>query len=336
VDEPAAPAEAVSHRPVRFSEIVGQPKLIMRLETHLKVAVARGAQPGHILLDGGPGLGKTTIAQAIVTELNERGMPSRFHEITADAISNARKLALELAKVGAGDVFFVDEIQALKPSAQVALLRVMEDGVMFVEGTAKQPAIRFDVPAFTLVAATTHPGKLSAPVRDRFKFTGHLEPYSFDDLQLVVLSYGERVDIKMEFEAAELIARAARYTPRIATRLVDSVRDYAYEVTGDFDAPIDEETARQGLEYAGIDRYGLDDRDRRYLHKLCVDFLGGPIGKDALMCTLNVDKDELEIIESYLLTAGLLDRHRTGRCATRATYIALGFDPVPPVLNGLR
>lgn len=333
-DEPVAATEAPSHRPVRFAEIVGQAKLLMRLETHLKAAVARGAQPGHILLDGGPGLGKTTIAQAVCGELTGLGVSSRFHEITADVITNPRKLAVELAELQAGDVWFVDEIQALKPAVQVTLLRVMEDGLLFIEASSKTPAIRFEVPSFTLVAATTHPGKLSAPVRDRFKFVGHLEPYSFDDLQMVVLAYAERCDSKLDFEAAEIIARASRYTPRRSVRLTDAVRDYAYEVTGDLDAPIDAETARQGLEYNDTDEFGLDERDRRYLRCLCMEFNGGPIGAPVLAATLGMDMTELTgDIEPYLMTAGLLTRRPNGRCATTASYMVLGL-PVPPILNG--
>lgn len=329
-----APAESNAHRPVRFAEIVGQPKLLMRLETHLRAAVARGGQPGHILLDGGPGLGKTMLAQAITGELKALGVEARCHELTADTISSPRKLAMELAVLSAGDVFLVDEIQALKPLVQTALLRVLSDGVMFVEATSKHPAERFDVPAFTLVGATTHPGKLSDALRSRFKFSGHLDPYSFDDLTLVTLSYSERIGVKIEFEAAELIAKASRYTPRRAERLVDAVRDYAFEVTGDSDAPIDMETAEQGLEYQDIDRFGLEERDRRYLRCLIHDYNGGPIGAPVLSASLGMDLTELtNDVEPYLLTSGLLTRRPNGRCATKASYTVLGI-PVPPIISG--
>lgn len=332
--EITAPAETIAHRPVRFSEIVGQPTLLMRLETHLRASVARGGQPGHILLDGGPGLGKTTIAQAVCGELDSLGLTSRFHEMTADVIRNPRKLAIELAKLADGDVLFIDEVHALKTSVQVALLRVLEDGVLFVEGDAKNPSVEFTVPPFTLVGATTHPGKLSNPLRDRFKFVGHLQPYTFDELQLVILSYAERLKIDMKFEAAQVIARASRYTPRRGIRLFEAVRDYAYEVTGELDSVIDEDTALQGLEYADIDQYGLEERDRRYLRVLITDFMGGPVGEVALSATLTMDVTELRNdVEPYLMIAGLLTRRSSGRCATKDTYTVLGL-AVPPMING--
>lgn len=330
----AAPTESNAHRPVRFAEIVGQPKLLMRLETHLRASVARGGQPGHVLLDGGPGLGKTTIGQAVCGELGALGIESRFHEMTADVIRTPRKLAMELAELTDGDVLFIDEIHALKTGVQVALLRVLEDGILFVEGDSKSPSIQFEVPSFTLVGATTHPGKLSNPLRDRFKFVGHLEPYTFEELQLVVLSYAERLGVDMKFEAAEIIARASRYTPRRGVRLLDAIRDYAFEVTGELDSVIDEDTALQGLEYSDIDQYGLEERDRRYLRCLVHDFMGGPVGEGLLAATLNMDVSEVRNdVEPYLMIAGLLARRTNGRCATKDTYTVLGL-AVPPMLNG--
>lgn len=332
---PVEPAENDSERPTRFNDIVGQGELLMRLGTHLKAAVARGTQPGHILLDGGPGLGKTTIGQAVSGELREEwGQTSRFREITGDAIGNQRKLAVELSRIEAGDIWFIDEIQTLKPAVQTALLRVLEDGVLFVEGNSKGPAVKFDVPPFTLVGATTHPGKLSRPLRDRFKFTGHLEPYDFDDMQLVLLGYAERLGIDLEFEAAEIIAHASRYTPRRGIILLGKIRDYAFDITDDHDAVIDVETALQGLEYWGVDQYGLEARDKRYLGKLVKDFMGGPVGATTLASVLNMDATEIHNdIEPYLHIAGLLARGQSGRCATRATYVVLGL-PVPPMING--
>jgi Holliday junction DNA helicase RuvB len=316
--------------------MVGQTRLLWRLQTHLEAAIARGSQPGHIMLDGGPGLGKTTIAKGVAGELCAAGVESRFHEITADAISNPRKLAVELSKLSTGDVLFVDEIQAMKTSVQCALLRVMEDGIMFVEGNNKSPAIRFEVPAFTLIAATTHPGKLSQPLRDRFKFVGHLEPYDFDDLQLVLLTYAERSGMKLDDDAAEIIAGASRYTPRIAIKLLGGVRDYAFTVTKDIDAPIDVETAKQGLEFAGVDTYGLEERDRRVMTVMLQDFDGGPIGLTPLASTLGMDITELtRDVEPYLVRAGLWSLMPGGRGATKATWIVITGDS-PAMINGRR
>lgn len=323
-DVPVEVAERPSAPTVRFAGIVGQGRLIMRLETHLRSAVARGAQPGHILLDGGPGLGKTTLAQAVAGELAALNVESVFHELTGDTISNPRKLATELGELRDGDVFFIDEVQALKPSVQTALLRVLSDGVMFVEATAKQPSIRFEVPAFTLVAATTHPAKLSDAFRSRFKFAAHLEPYTFDDLQLVTMLHAETASVKLSDQAAECIARSSRYTPRLAIRWLEAVRDYAYEVTGNLDAPVDLETAQQGLEYHDVDQFGLEERDRRYLRCMAVDYCDRPVGVHVIAATLGLDVTELQDdVEPYLLTSGLLRRERGGRQATKATYVAL-------------
>lgn len=333
-DDPTPPP-TVSYRPVRFRDIIGQGRLVMRLETHLNSAVARGVQPGHILLDGGPGLGKTTIGQAVAGELSERDVRSSFREVTADAIPTVRKLVIELMQLAPGDVWFVDEIQELKPAVQVALYKALEDGYMLVEGGGKDAAQRFVVPPFTMVGATTHPGKLTPPLRDRFKLVGHLEPYAFDDLALVLLSHAEHTGVDMTFEAADVIARASRYTPRRGIRLLEAVRDYAFEVTGDVHAKLDEETAAQGLEYAGVDRYGLDDRDRRVLRALCMDFLGGPVGLAPLACQLGMDPGELtKDVEPYLVQAGLWRLLPRGRAATRASYVVLDL-PVPPLVNGL-
>lgn len=334
-DTVEAPETSV-HRPVRFSEMVGQTNLLMRLETHLRAAMARGTQPGHVLLDGPPGFGKTTLAKGISGELSSGGVDSVFHEITADAISNPRKLAIELGKINEGDVFFVDEIQGLKPSVQVSLLRALEDFVMYVEGSNKTPALRFDVPRFTLVGATTHPGKLSDALRSRFKFTGHLQPYDFDDLQLVLLSYAERVGFQMSSEAAEVIAKASRYTPRIGISLADSVRDYAFEVTRDLNCIIDGETAKQGLEYAEVDIWGLNDRDRRVLTVMLEDFDGGPVGVTPLCGKLGIHHTELtRDIEPYLLQAGLWALLAGGRGATRDTWLVM-TGKVPALINGRR
>jgi Holliday junction DNA helicase RuvB len=335
VPEPAAaPVETVAHRPVRFAEVVGQGELVMRLGTHLRAAVARGAQPGHVLLDGPAGTGKTTLAQAMATELTELGVPSRCHELTADAIANPRKLAIELAQLNAGDVLFLDEVQAMKTSVQTALLRVMEDRVMYVDASSKQPAIRFDVPAFTLVAATTHSGRLSNPLRDRFKLVGHLEQYDVEELQLLVLAYCERIDVSIDFDAAEIIAKASRYTPRRAVRLTDAVRDFAFEVTGDVNAPIDSDTAELGLEYAGVDSMGLESRDRRVMRVLLEQFDGGPIGLAPLACALNMDVTEMSRdVEPYLLQAGLWQLLPGGRGATKATWQVV-TGSVPLLVNG--
>lgn len=329
---PVVPPEVDARRPVTFAEIVGQQRLVMRLEQHLRAAAARGEQPGHILLTGGAGLGKTTLAQAIAGHLG-----SRWHEVTGEVIGSPRKLALELAKLAAGDVLFVDEVQGLRSPVQAALLRVLEDGVMFVEGSAKQPSIRFEVPSFTMLAASTHPGKLSTSLRDRFRLVAHLEPYEVDDLGVLALQYAERSGIALDVEAALVLAAAGRGTPRRVLGLVDAARDYAYDVTGQLNALIDVECAVQSLEFHDIGMLGLDLRDRRYLETLLYTFHGGPVGAPTLAATLGWDASELaNDVEPYLIDIGVLERRSsTGRCATGKTYEACGL-PVPPIICGWR
>lgn len=332
VPETPIPApEKPAHRPIRFADIIGQEALTMRLSTHVRSAVTRGTVPGHVLLDGPPGCGKTTLAQAMAGE-----MATQCHELTGDAIMNATQLAQELAKLSTGDVLLIDEAQALRGPAQTALLKVLEDRVMYVPGSAKRPAIRFDVPEFTMVTATSHPGKLAPALRSRFKITGHVSRYDADDLGLIALGHAERIGADLDADAALALAGAARGIPRRVTSLVEAARDYSIEVTQKVGELIDEQTALQALEYGEISPDGLEARDIRYLDALVHTFNGGPVGAGSLAGVLGVDMSELTAdIESYLIEVGLLDRRTTGRCCTEKTYGALGL-PTPPILCGWR
>jgi Holliday junction DNA helicase RuvB len=326
------PAPASSHRPTRFADIVGQQRLTQRLTIHLEAAVARGDQPGHVLLDGGPGLGKTTYAKAIAGELSARGMRSAIHETTADAVPTVAKLAVELSTVQAGDVVFLDEIHALPRDVQLAMLRVLEDGELFVAGGSRAAAQRVSLPRFTLVGATTDPGKLSAPLRDRFKFVGHLESYSTADLQLLVHRHAHRVGIAVTVEATAVIAKACRRTPRRAIRLLESCRDFAYGTTGDPNTRVTSELAKAGLAFAEVDENGLDNRDRQYLRLLCVTRKGAPTAEDLICGSLDVDRATLRTIEPWLVGEGYVQRWPKGRVATKAGYRAVGVlvNPLAP------
>lgn len=319
--------ESAAVRPERLRDIIGQPRLTEQLTTFLNSAVARHEQPGPILLDGGPGLGKTTIGQAISGELTDRGTTSRFHELAGEELKR-KELIEALSKLRDGDILFMDEIQELQRRVQVTLYKAMEDGYIIVNGAPMY------LPKFTLIGATTHSGKITAPLRDRFKFAGHIVPYAFDDMQLVLMSYAEHAGIDLSWDAAKVIAKASRYTPRLGIGLVGKVRDYAFKMTDDIDAKLDDETARQGLEFNGVDQYGLDDRDRRVLCAVTDEFFGGPIGLNPLATTLGMDPTELsKDIEPYLVKAGLLRHLPRGRAATRATYIVQGL-PIPILING--
>jgi Holliday junction DNA helicase RuvB len=260
---------------------------------------------------------------------------STFHDVVADGIPTVGKLALQLSELADGDVLFLDEVHALKPGVQLALLTALEDGKLTVQGGSRSAAQTLVLPAFTLVAATTAPGRLSAPLRDRFAVVGHLVPVSFADLQLVLSGHCERAGIDITGEACEIIARASRYTPRLAIRLVTSVRDYVVDLTGDLNSKIDGEAARQGLEYAEIDEYGLDARDRLVIETLCSEHFGGPVGLNPLAGQLGMEVQELtRDVLPYLVRSGLWRQSSRGQCATAASYVAVGLT-VPPLVNGL-
>jgi len=332
-DEPQI-ANVETHRPVRLAAITGQRELTDRLATHLRSAVRRGRAAGHVLLDGPSGYGKTTFAKAIVGELEALGVASTLHQVMPNALPDMRALAVELSALAPNDVLFLDEVHSIRKVVQEGLYNAMEDGIVIVPG--EDGAVTVQLPPFTLVAATTEPGKVLAPLRNRFAFAGHIEAYAADDLAQLLLLHCEEAGIKLDVDAALVIANSSRNTPRLAINNLHKVRTYSDEVTDDLDAVLDAETARQGLEYNGLDKYGLDDRDRRVLSVLLDSFRGGAIGLNPFASTLGYSTAELTgDVEPYLIQAGLLQLRGRGRCATRATYLVLDRK-VPPMLNGWR
>jgi len=330
-DEPQL-AAINTFRPVRLANITGQAELTDRLGTHLRSAVRRNRTPGHVLLDGPSGYGKTTFAKAIVGELQAMGVTSKLHEVMPNALPDMRHLAIELSSLAPHDVLFLDEVHSIRKVVQEGLYNAMEDGVVIVPGEAGSMTVK--LPPFTLVAATTEPGKVLAPLRNRFAFAGHIEAYAADDLAQLLMLHCEAAGITLDVDAALVIATASRNTPRLAINNLHKVRTYSDEVTDDLNAVIDIETAEQGLEYNGLDRYGLDDRDRRVLTTLLDHYRGGAIGLNPFAATLGLSPAELTSdIEPFLIQAGLLELHGRGRGATRATYLVLGR-PVPPLLRG--
>lgn len=334
-DQPAPVTR--THRPVRLSEVIGQPRLTARLSTHVRAAVARGEQPGHILLDGPSGTGKTTLAGAIAAELEACDKRSvSFHQCVGDSIPNTRALAQQLAALSPGDLLFIDEAHAIPRGTQVALLLALEDQELFLPATSRDAAIRLPVVPFTLVAATTDSGRLSAPLRGRFAFRGHLEAYDPDDLALLLMAHSERAGVDIEVEAAQIIANAARFCPRTAIELLHAVRDYGFEVTNDPHAEVDADTASQGLEYAEVDPHGLTERDLRVLRALCERCVrGDPVGVKPLATMLGMDTAELERdCEPFLIMGGYMRHLPRGRMATPLAYKACGL-ATPPLVAGL-
>ena len=335
VTEEPATVESGTHRPPLLREIVGQGRLTMRLDTHIKSAVANSRPPGHVLLDGASGLGKTTVACTLSAELNKRKVPSEFHKVMAPEVKDVRALVLELEQLSDNDVLLLDEIHLLPKPVQYALYSGLEDGEMTVKADRRSPAQTFPLPKITIVGATTHPGKLMPAFRGRFKFVGHIEPYQQDDLALLLLGHCERAEITLDFDAAEIIARASRCTPRQGIELLAAVRDYAYEMTGDINAPIDAETARQGLEYAEVDALGLDQRDLRVAGELLGRFRGGSIGLKPLSTALGMDITELtDDVLPYLIQAGLWEQQPRGQAATKALWLHM-TGKIPPLINGM-
>lgn len=334
VDNGPTIPESSARRPTLLADVIGQPELTSQLRTHINYGVRRSRPPGHVLLDGPSGYGKTSFARAIHGELIERGITSRLITVMPNAVPTTDKLAVQFAQLQANDVLFLDEIHGFKQSVQEGLYTAMED--RYVVTSSDNGAQVVPLPPFTLVAGTTEPAKILAPLRGRFDLTGHLTRYAEEDLALLLQSHASESEVTLTDDAALVIAEASRFTPRTAIKNLGKVRAYAEELTDAVAPSINEETARDGLEYAGIDAFGLDERDRRVLRALAVQFKGGPIGLIPLATALGMSPDELrKDIEPYLIAAGLVELHGRGRQTTRKTYHVLGLR-VPPLMHAWR
>ncbi len=307
-------------RPKSLADYQGQDAVRAQMEIFISAARNRGEALDHVLIFGPPGLGKTTLSHVIAHELGVN-----LRQTSGPVLERPGDLAALLTNLEPRDVLFIDEIHRLSPVVEEVLYPAMEDGqldILIGEGPAAR-SIKLDLPAFTLVGATTRAGLLTSPLRDRFGIVQRLEFYNVADLTGIVARSARLLRVEMEAKAAQEIARRARGTPRIANRLLRRARDVA-EVRGD--GVITEALARQALELLNVDARGLDALDRRLLDALLNKFDGGPVGIDSLAVAVGEERGTLEdVIEPYLVQEGLMQRTPRGRVATRAAWIHLGL-----------
>jgi holliday junction DNA helicase RuvB len=311
-----------SLRPRSLEEYVGQPKITTNLKIFLRAARQRRETLDHTLFFGPPGLGKTTLSQIIAHE-----MDAPLKSVGAPAIERGGDLAAILTNLQEGEVLFIDEIHRLKPQIEEVLYPAMEDyqlDIVIGQGTAAR-SIKLDLPKFTLVGATTRAGLITAPLRGRFGIVFHLDFYSQKDLEIIVHRSAEILNVEIEATGASEIARRARGTPRIANRLLRRVRDYA-EV--EYDGRVTRDVARRALDEMEVDRFGLDEIDRKVLTTIIEKFDGGPVGVGTISASISEERESIEeIIEPYLIQIGLLNRTPRGRVCTPAAYRHMGFAP---------
>jgi Holliday junction DNA helicase RuvB len=317
----------LSLRPKFLREYIGQDKAKENLAIYIAAARQRGEALDHVLLYGPPGLGKTTLAGIIASELGVS-----FRVTSGPAIEKPGDLAALLTNLGEGDVLFIDEIHRLSRAVEEVLYPAMEDNVLDIiigKGPSAR-SIRLDLPHFTLVGATTRAGQLSAPLRDRFGVILRLELYTPQQLGLIVKRSAGILNIPIDGEGALELASRSRGTPRIANRLLKRARDFA-QVVGN--GAITLPSAQTALNSMDIDELGLDLIDRRLLTVMITQYAGGPVGLETLAAAVGEESVTIEdVYEPYLMQIGFLGRTPRGRIATPAAYGHLGM--AAPTGNG--
>jgi holliday junction DNA helicase RuvB len=324
VVQPVAVAEeeAVDRaiRPKRLADYVGQEQVKAQLEIFVKAAVMRGEALDHALIFGPPGLGKTTLANILASELGVN-----LRQTSGPVLERPGDLAALLTNLQPRDVLFIDEIHRLSPVVEEVLYPAMEDyqlDIMIGEGPAAR-SIKLALQPFTLIGATTRAGLLTSPLRDRFGIVQRLEFYTVGELEKIVTRSAGILGVPIDADGAARIATRSRGTPRIANRLLRRVRDFA-EVKGT--GRIDEAVARDALDLLAVDPQGFDALDRKLLSTIIEKFDGGPVGIESLSAAVGEERGTLEdVIEPFLIQQGFLMRTARGRMATRAAYLHFGL-----------
>ncbi|MGD1094690.1 MAG: Holliday junction branch migration DNA helicase RuvB [Bryobacteraceae bacterium] len=302
-------------RPSRLADFAGQTKVKENLAIAIEAARRRGEAMDHVLLHGPPGLGKTTLAGIIAAELGVG-----FQQTSGPVLQKKLDLVGILSNIQEREVFFIDEIHRLQPDVEEMIYSALEDFRMdILIGTGPGArTVAMDIKHFTAIGATTRQGLISAPLRTRFGLVLRLNPYDPEELSKIVHRSAQLLEVSIDDEGAEEIARRSRGTPRIANRLLRRVRDYAQVRAA---GHVELEVAQRALDLLEVDRYGLDETDQKIMLTVLEKYGGGPVGLNTIAASIDEDSDTIEeVYEPYLIQLGFLDRTPRGRMATDRAY----------------
>jgi len=320
-----------SIRPGSFNEFVGQNDIVNNLQIFIKAAQMRSEPLDHILFSGPPGLGKTTLAR-IIASLQH----GEFRQVSAPNLKRTGDVVKILSGLSRNDTLFIDEIHRLTTPVEEVLYSAMEDrqvDITLSDGLGAMP-IQLDLPPFTLVGATTRPGNLTAPFRDRFGIHLRLDYYSESEIEEILKNAAKKWDIRYENDALEEVARRSRKTPRVSLRLLRRIWDYAIADNNLENAVIDKAIVESGFYQMQIDMLGLTALDNRFLRVIAENFQGGPVGLKPLSAALSEDVVTLEdFVEPYMIRLDLVHRTSRGRVITRKGY---GHINMPQPVSGQR